>query len=186
MVAHVEDHSFAASQKGTASGWHYEANGKSVGPVSINEIEGLIGSGAVDRDTLVWKQGQSDWKRAIETELEHHFMTPPPVLAEKVNNTYVWVLAFAPAIGAFLEGFISGAAGVSMDSLWWVTLVLNIILCAVDNKVLGNAGYDTSKFKGWLWLVPVYMFQRAKALNQGKAYFIVWLVTFFLYVIGVL
>ncbi|MFO1353881.1 MAG: hypothetical protein U1E88_05305 [Acinetobacter sp.] len=34
------------------------------------------------------------------------------------------------------------------------------------------------KFKGMVWLVPVYLFQRAKALDQSLAYFIVWIVCF--------
>ena len=29
-----------------------------------------------------------------------------------------------------------------------------------------------------VWLIPVYLYQRAKVLNQNLAYFIVWIVCF--------
>ena len=63
---------------------------------------------------------------------------------------------------------------------WFVTLGLNIALAFFDEKRLKNAGHNTDKFKGWVWLVPVYLYQRAKATKQNLAYFIVWIVCFVL------
>jgi len=63
-------------------------------------------------------------------------------------------------------------------TLWFVTLLLNIALAFFDEKLLTKAGHNTSKFKGWLWIVPVYLYQRAKATKQSIAYFIVWIVCF--------
>ncbi|MGQ7148385.1 hypothetical protein ACUOA8_59475, partial [Escherichia sp. SS-MK2] len=43
---------------------------------------------------------------------------------------------------------------------------------------------DTAAF-GWLaWLVPFYLWRRAKALGQKPAYFWVWLVTLTVTVLG--
>jgi hypothetical protein len=73
-----------------------------------------------------------------------------------------------------------GAAKAALgdNKYWFITLALNIGLSYFDENRLERAGYDTSKFKGMTWLVPVYLFKRAKALNQSLGYFIVWLVCF--------
>ncbi|MCB1659010.1 MAG: DUF4339 domain-containing protein, partial [Pseudomonadales bacterium] len=59
-----------------------------------------------------------------------------------------------------------------------ITLILNIGLSYWDEKRIKAAGTNTESFSGWVWLVPVYLFQRAKALKQNLAYFIVWIVCF--------
>ena len=104
-----------------------------------------------------------------------------------MSNTLVWVLAFAPIIGYLMEWFVAGALNGSeaaakraMEnaSYWYITLALNLLLSFFDEKRLQKAGHNTSRFRGWVWLVPVYLYQRAKNLQQNLAYFIVWLVTF--------
>ena len=66
----------------------------------------------------------------------------------------------------------------------YITLILNIALSFLDEKRLKQAGTDTSTFGGWVWLVPVYLYQRSQALKQNLAYFIVWIVCFLLIVVG--
>ncbi len=66
----------------------------------------------------------------------------------------------------------------SIDALWFIPLGLNIIFCAIDNGVLKNAGYNTERFGIWAWLVPVYLYKRAKALKQSLSYFIAWMAFF--------
>ena len=66
----------------------------------------------------------------------------------------------------------------------FITLILNIALSFLDEKRLKKAGTDTSTFGGWVWLVPVYLYQRSQALKQNLAYFIVWVVCFLLIVVG--
>ena len=63
-------------------------------------------------------------------------------------------------------------------SYWYITLALNLLLSFFDEKQLQKAGHNTSRFKGWGWLVPVYLYQRAQNLQQNLAYFIVWQVFF--------
>ena len=58
--------------------------------------------------------------------------------------------------------------------------LLNIGLSFWDEKRLQEGGLNTEKFKGWVWLVPVYLFQRAKALKHNMAYFAVWIGAFVL------
>ena len=48
---------------------------------------------------------------------------------------------------------------------------------ALDEKLLKNAGHDTKRLGWWACLiVPVYLYKRAKALNQSKWYFIAFLI----------
>lgn len=82
-----------------------------------------------------------------------------------VNNTMVWIIALVPVIGAlFSFGFLA-------------FLIVNIVLCTVDENNLKKAGYDTSVL-GNAWLIPVYLYKRAEMFHHSKAYFIVWCVTF--------
>lgn len=176
------------SSSNTAS-WFYEEDGRRKGPITEEVIVKLIQAGKISYGSLVWKNGFSEWLKMEDTELRHHLgkVVPPPISGKHVNNTIVWVLAFAPLIGFLFEVFVSfmidgsgdaGAAAIDNDKYWYITLALNIGLSYFDEKRLGQAGWDTSKFKGMTWLVPVYLFKRAKVLNQSLAYFIVWLACF--------
>lgn len=170
--------------------WFYEKNGQRIGGVSQNEIIELINTQTLSYGSSVWKAGFPEWMKIENTELRTHLEAsiPPPLLGDNVNNSIVWVLAFAPAIGLVLEYFVAGIANPSSQDLvneavangdyWYITFILNIALCIWDAKRLKNAGTDTKTFRGWSLFVPVYLFQRAKALKQNKAYFIVWMICF--------
>jgi hypothetical protein len=100
----------------------------------------------------------------------------------KVNNTVVWILAFAPLIGQGLQGFIAGFIygdywEIYFDKFWAVTIVLNVILCYIDENKLKNQGVETEDF-GSTWLIPVYLYRRAKNLGHDQAYFWVWIILF--------
>lgn len=183
------------TQSTTENKWFYEENGQRKGPVSENEMVQFIKSSVISHDTSVWKQGFPDWLRLENTDLRTHLdnSVPPPLSGEHINNTLVWILAFAPLIGYFLEWVVAGAvhggnnfaAQVAManNKYWYITLGLNVALAFFDEKRLKSAGHNTEKFKGWVWLVPVYLYQRAKATKQNIAYFIVWIVCFVLVLI---
>lgn len=176
--------------------WFYEDDGQKKGPVSEEAITQLIRAATISRGTPVWKQGFPDWTPVENTDLRAHLDTtsPPPLSGEHINNTLVWVLAFAPLIGYLLEWVVAGvihrgndfAIEKAMDDskYWFITLGLNIVLSFVDESRLRKAGHNTSKFRGWLWLVPVYLYQRAKATKQNLAYFSVWIICFVFTVLG--
>ena len=178
------------AQATTENNWFYEENGQRKGPVSENEMVQFIKSSVISHGTSVWKQGFPDWLKVENTDLRTHLdnSAPPPLSGEHINNTLVWVLAFAPLIGYFLEWIVAGAmhgefgAQVAManSKYWFVTLGLNIALAFFDEIRLKNAIHNTDKFTGWVWLVPVFLYQRAKATKQNLAYFIVWIVCFVL------
>ena len=180
------------AQSTTENNWFYEENGQRKGPITETEMIKFIKSSTVSHGTSVWKKGFPDWVKVENTDLRIHLDNdaPPPLSGEYINNTLAWVLAFAPSIGYFLEWIVAGAmhgdneiaAQIAMNNskYWFVTLALNIALAFFDEKRLKKAGHNTDKFKGWVWLVPVYLYQRAKATKQNLAYFIVWIVCFVL------
>lgn len=171
--------------------WFYEDNGKKSRPLSEDEIIELIKAEKITYGTLVWNASFDAWKKIEETQLKSylHEVSPPPISSTRINNTIVWILAFAPIIGIILEYAIAYTAhdtdlqaeiAAATGKYFYITLMLNIGLCWWDEISLKRAGHDTKKFKGWIWLVPVYLFQRAKTLGQNLAYFIVWMICFLL------
>lgn len=173
----------------TATQWFYEEKGLRIGGIDEPAMITLIEAGKLRHGSNVWKQGLADWVKLEDTHLRVHLdqLSPPPLTGQYVNNTLVWVLVFAPLLGLFLESFIAmlvysnenhAMDAVADGKLFYITVALNILLSFLDEKRLQKAGHSTQAFKGWVWLVPVYLYQRAKHLKQNLAYFIVWLICF--------
>jgi hypothetical protein len=161
-----------------ATEWYYESKGERRGPIPESGIMNLYNAGIIKKDTLVWSQDFTDWLPMSQSGLLHEVaMGPPPVSGNAVNNTIVWWLAFMPIIGSIIEYIIASALGAGSQSLWFITLGLNVWLCILDDRNLKKAGYNTKQL-GSSWIIPVYLFKRAKFLKQSYAYAIVWCVTF--------
>ncbi|MBO2975419.1 DUF4339 domain-containing protein [Burkholderia pseudomallei] len=174
--------------------WHYEKDGRRLGPVSDDEIRRLIQERVITLSTLVWKQGFVDWHTLADTDLAAHLETSsmPPVLpTAKISNAIVWILALAPIIGLMLQAMLAGALAPTEDmaglagelavksgQYWWITLLLNVGLSWFDERRLKRAGVDTSQFGKLVFVVPVYLWKRAKSLHQSPAYFWTWVVLF--------
>ncbi|QNA90304.1 DUF4339 domain-containing protein [Massilia sp. Dwa41.01b] len=160
--------------------WHYESNGVRTGPVREADILGLIAANRLGRGSYVWSRGMTDWMTLETTSFAGQFSaTPPPLTGAAVSNALVWWLAFGPLLGVFAAGFLSGLTDKDISSFWWTTLIINIALSIADEKKLKQAGHDTDSM-GAAFIVPVYLFKRAKVLKQNNSYFIVWIVLFVL------
>ncbi|OAB80343.1 SPFH domain-containing protein [Cochleicola gelatinilyticus] len=62
--------------------YFYAANGQQAGPVSFEQLRGLFANRTVNKDTLVWKQGMSNWTPISDVEELKGFLggnTPPPL-----------------------------------------------------------------------------------------------------------
>lgn len=174
--------------------WYYEKKDQRHGPVSADTIGALVEQRALDGQTLVWSLDSKDWISLAQTELAVYLKAvnvPPALPTSRIGKALVWFLAFAPVIGMMLEVMLGGAfapdsslagdAGelaVKTGQFWYVTLVLNIGLSLLDNWRLKRAGVDTSRFGRLALVVPVYLWKRAKSLNQRPAYFWTWVVMF--------
>lgn len=65
-----------------ATQYYYALNGHQVGPVGFDQLKMLFANRTVNKDTLVWKQGLSNWMSLKEVEELKMFLgsnTPPPL-----------------------------------------------------------------------------------------------------------
>ncbi|WJH41233.1 RDD family protein [Aliirhizobium terrae] len=60
--------------------WYYAVGQGQQGPVGDDELRSLIKSGAIKRDTYVWRDGMENWLHAEDhPDLAKAFVTPPPL-----------------------------------------------------------------------------------------------------------
>lgn len=168
--------------------WHYEKNGIRHDGITEEEMMERVKRGELTAATLVWQPGMRDWQPLSNTPLTvalAQCITPPPLPGHRIPGGVVWTLAFAPFIGYALELWAAGLSGMAFEEAydavsggqyWFIALLLNIALSYLDERRLHKAGVDTATFGKMAWLVPFYLWQRAKSLGQRPAYFWVWLV----------
>jgi hypothetical protein len=70
--------------------WYYYKDGRGFGPVEDADIRGLLEHNEIAADTLVWRDGLSDWSEAQSTELSNFSseatVSPPPVSIVKPSR----------------------------------------------------------------------------------------------------
>jgi len=182
----------ALSPANTASTtWHYEWGGQRLGPFAEADMQALIAKGTLTHGSLVWRPGLDAWTPLGNTELGNQLKRtmPPPLHGTRVNNNVVWLLALSPVLISMLRYAIAlMAAGgnetradqlMEQNAYWVLGPVISIALCYWDVSVLKKAGVNTHQL-GQVWLVPVYLFKRAKALVQSPVYAWVWIGLFVL------
>lgn len=181
----------AASPDSAEQAWYYEWSGQRLGPLSAAEMQALIAKATLTRGSLVWRSGLEAWTPIESTELGEQLKltTPPPLDGARVNNNVVWLLAVSPLlIGALRYGLaLFDAHGnelladrlLAQNRYWAAGPIVSIALSYWDEAVLKKAGVNT-RLLGQAWLVPVYLFKRAKALAQTPAYAWVWVGLFVL------
>ncbi len=64
--------------KPAAADWYYLEEGGSRGPVPASHLRQLVASGVLSPDTLVWREGMTDWLPASELGLTVRAVPPPP------------------------------------------------------------------------------------------------------------
>jgi len=53
--------------------WYYHKDNRGFGPLEEADIRGLLEHNEIEADTLVWRDGLSDWTEAQNTELSSFF-----------------------------------------------------------------------------------------------------------------
>jgi membrane protease subunit (stomatin/prohibitin family) len=61
--------------------FHVAINGESQGPLPLDQLKQLVSNGSLTRESLVWTEGMSDWKKAVEVDdVKNLFTAAPPPL----------------------------------------------------------------------------------------------------------
>ena len=61
--------------------YHVAISGQAAGPFDIDTIKQMVISGQINKDSLVWKPGMSEWTKAeIVEEISSLFLLTPPAL----------------------------------------------------------------------------------------------------------
>jgi len=145
--------------------WHYIKDNQSAGPVDVSEVEALIRNNQITRSTKVWREGMSDWKPAIETELQSAFQqdTPPPVAPPALTPS---PLSYQP------QNQLPTAEDVKRLNNWFLTywicmaagMPLTILIIGIGGVIAGVVFYCLIMHKLWS-LIPV----RVAKTTPGKA-----------------
>jgi GYF domain 2 len=88
---------------GSPTLWYYHKDGRGFGPLQEADIRGLLKHNEIAADTLVWRDGLSNWTEAQSTELSGFssdgafsppvsFVTTPGQKDSKVSS-FVFILA---------------------------------------------------------------------------------------------
>lgn len=120
------------------------------------------------------KKMKKDPKQQYESNFEPD--APPENTMAPVSNLIIWIVALSPVLGVCLELAGLVLIGLPVPILpEIIVLSLSIYFAYADRNRLQAAGHDTSGM-GPPWLVPVYLFKRARILKQKFTYLIVWCV----------
>jgi hypothetical protein len=160
--------------------WFYSQKGTPSGPYTEERLRGLAQAGVIRPDTLCWcDHFGSEWRPFAKTGL----YVPQPVAAPAVNgiNAYAWMCAAIPWVGMPIDvllGLYAPASSNAGNALNLVYSVAYIVLVSRDWKVIGAAGLVTrgkQPSRWWCLLIPVYLWKRARYLQQSKACFWTWM-----------
>ena len=162
--------------------WFYEQEGAKFGPVSLEELQSLLLAGKVHENSLVWtKDFGAEWRPIHKTDVNAGTENnPPPLPPSHINNGYAWTMALLPLIGLFTEKIVSDIypqlerSEIILFILYWVAY---FGLGVADEKKIENSGRNIKSvtLKKWTWIVPVYLYQRSKALTQKPMFFATWI-----------
>jgi hypothetical protein len=149
-------------------------------------MENGVSSGNLPADALVWKSGMTDWQPVSQTDLWRASNEPPPLSGENVNNTVVWLWAFAPLIPINAILLAIDIPVTSQSKLMWsIGFAINMVFWMLDGHQVQRAGHNRDGWGSWgIFVVTVYLFIRAARLKQSNGYAIVWLVCFALGILG--
>lgn len=169
----------------TGNQWYYIFKGERRGPETDDGIRELFERGFINKKTLVWKQGFSDWvpisQSGIDME-EKGGTIPPPLTARHISNKSFIFLLFVPILATIIQYLIAGYFQIDVNELWWLMFVLNIICFSIDYFIVKKAGYNADKLTvAFLLFTPLYIYRRMKLVQGNKWFFtLVWTLNFLL------
>lgn len=97
--------------------------------------------------------------------------------SEKIGSVAEEKAATSPL--AIICVVIAPIAGIFFEYGFWLFLLIGIGFCYWDESILYHSGYDTLSLTK-TYLIPVYLFKRARLLKRGMEYFVLWFFSFFI------
>ena len=91
----------------------------------------------------------------------------------------ILLLVIAPFLGTILQAVVSNSMGINFDKLMILSVLVNYGLAYYDMDRLKLTGEYSNKI-GIPAIIPLYLYRRAKVLNQSYIYSVVWSILFIL------
>lgn len=122
--------------------WYYQQGENRVGPVSEEMIRNLLLSQILNINSLVWKEGMSNWVPVHQTGLATGLPLPPPPLPNKTMTNsaakdriaYVLLAVFLGSLG--IHNFF---AGYKKNAI--IQLAVTLVTCGFGGFVI------------WVWAI---------------------------------
>ena len=176
------------TQGASMTEWYYEQAGSRRGPMDEAAMLAAYQSGNVGENTLVWnKEFGADWRKMRDSGLLMvEDIGPPRLPPSHVNNNWAWLIALIPLVGYASERLFAGIDPVAYElydsskSSSYVYAAIYIGLCLIDSKAIESSGYNLKHVRlvRWVWIIPLYLYKRAKALGQKQYILIIWIFSF--------
>ena len=90
--------------------WYYGSSAGQHGPVDENELRAMIASGGVGPQTLVWREGMSDWM-PLQNVPDFGIQQPAPYLPQYGGPPGYYPGAPVPNSGLAIASMVCGIAG---------------------------------------------------------------------------
>lgn len=163
-----------------AQEWYFEQDGSRQGPVPLESLLALLASKSVTGETLVWNASfGAVWKRLADVHPSSTNPDGPPPLPQarlRTNDFFAWTIALLPIIGSAVELVVMADAGTTPH--YGITGLMYFLayslLCAADAGQIRKSGSTEAPFF-WFWLVPVYLYKRARLLRRSLTLLWVWI-----------
>ena len=149
--------------------------GEELGPLSQSQVCSLVARKEINRDTLMWKSGMEEWRKASELELFSETVNSerPLLPASAVSDKWAFCLATIPIlVYCFLCALQLGSIA------WLPCIVLNCIFAWKDTRLLERCRRDMTGCLVTLacTIVPLYLLFRAIKLGGGAKWLplVIW------------
>ena len=139
----------------TSTHWFYYKDGRGFGPIAEAEVFGLLKSGAITADTLVWREGLDNWTAAQATVLFLSKIEDIPASPTNADTTQPPAISTATEDATF-EKLLSGIPDIAKTILNLDSAKRQIALQAVErryHKLAASWGYPEMRAKQWASLV---------------------------------
>ena len=175
--------------------WFYGKDSTQHGPVSEQEIRNLISSGQIDINTIIWREGMTDWlpmKDVAEFQALSNSGTPTqgsqPYTTPTVSNTAAPV-HHAPVAPTDALSIVSLVCGILALITCWLAVLLGIpaVICGhlslkkikhsptpIAGKGMAMAGLICGYIGLLIWLLLILfyvgLFAAAASTGSGSSY----------------